>query len=289
MRTAIFYFSGTGNTKKVVDVWLSSLNSLGIYADIFSVEKENTFDLGEYDKIGFAYPIHAFNAPEIMLEFAKKLLASGKPLPAYVIMVSGEPLRLNDSSDRKLKKILKGKNIAVESSWHYIMPYNMIFHHTEENAFRMYETVKNLVPMDAYEYFVLGKNHVMKTIPGTGPITSAFRIEQWFSHRNGKMFRVGGDCIRCMKCVSDCPRGNISVKNGKITFSGDCILCTRCSFSCPKGAISIGLLDFWKVNGPYKFRKPEKREEDRHSEYCKGSYARYFREAEERIANAAVR
>ena len=68
------------------------------------------------------------------------------------MVVSGEPLRLNHSSDQKLRRILRKKNARVESAWHYVMPYNMIFRHTEEQAFRMDQTMQALVPLHVRAY-----------------------------------------------------------------------------------------------------------------------------------------
>lgn len=109
MRTAIFYFSGTGNTERVVKTWLSALDAERIEAEAFRIEDAPAVDIDAYDKLGIAYPIHAFNAPEIVLDFSKGLPAFSAPEAVYLIMVSGEPLRLNDSSDQKLREIFKEK------------------------------------------------------------------------------------------------------------------------------------------------------------------------------------
>lgn len=283
MKTAIFYFSGTGNTERVVKTWLDALNNCEIEAVSFRIEDKPITDLTAYDRIGIAYPIHAFNAPQIVLNFAKALPAFPERKRIYLIMVSGEPLRLNDSSDRKLKKILKGKNAEVESAWHYIMPYNMIFRHTESRAWRMYDTMQKLVPLDVKRYFIEDQLSSLRPIPFTGFITSAFRIEQWFSSKNGRFYRVTDDCIKCMKCVDSCPVHNIKYQNGKIRFENRCILCTRCSFGCPKDAIQIGMLNGWRVNKPYKFSTPETKEFDSHKKFCHRSYERYFKSSTERI------
>lgn len=283
MKTAIFYFSGTGNTERVVKTWLEALKSIEIKAESFRIEDEPVTDLNTYDRIGIAYPIHAFNAPRIVLDFAELLPAFPERKRIYLIMVSGEPLRLNDSSDQKLKKILKGKNAEVESAWHYIMPYNMIFRHTESRAFQMYETMQKLVPLDVRRYFIENQLSALRPIPFTGFVTAAFRIEQWFSSKNGRLYRVTNDCIKCMKCVDSCPVNNINFKNGKIRFENRCILCMRCSFGCPKDAIRIGLLNGWRVNKPYEFREPETEGSDSHKKFCRRSYERYFKGSLERI------
>lgn len=171
----------------------------------------------------------------------------------------------------------------MESAWHYIMPYNIIFRHTEARAWQMYDTMRKLVPLDVRQYFIEGNPHVLHTLRGTGALTAAFRIEHWFSHINGRYFRVTKDCIHCMQCVRSCPTGNIEFRDGKFRFHDRCILCTRCSFNCPKDAIRIGLLNGWRVNGPYRFQPSTEPGTNAHANFCRRSYERYFQEAEQQI------
>lgn len=306
MKTAVYYFSGTGNTERVVNAWMAALAAEGVEGEAFRIEsflQQGAADapkteaekeaaerqMSGYDRIGIAYPIHAFNAPEIVLDFAEALPVFPEKKEFYLIMVGGEPLRLNDSSDQKLRKILKKKNARVESRWHYIMPYNMIFRHTEAKAFQMNRAMEELVPLDVRGYFREGKKNRLRPIPGTSLLTAAFRIEQVFSHINGKHFRITSRCVQCMQCVQNCPTQNIEYAKGTFRFHDRCILCTRCSFSCPVDAIRIGLLNNWRVNGPYRFLPPEQEEADPHAGFCRKSYARYFRNAEARVRDDVVR
>ena len=286
MKVAIFYFSGTGNTEKVVRKWKESSESFGVSIDLVKIEKDD-FDfskINEYDKIGFAYPIHAFNAPENVWKYAKKFPKIENSKKVFVIMVSGEYMTINHSSSKKLLRILKRRNYVLESDYHYIMPYNMIFRHTEARATRMYETMNKLVPIDAKEYLVDNKPHLIKKHHFVGWFIFILRIEQWFSGVNGRLFKVNKKkCIKCMKCVNNCPVKNIEYVNGKFKFHGNCLLCTRCSFNCPTDAFSIGILNSWRVNKPYSFKPVDYQEVDKHKRYCKKSYERYYKEAEARI------
>lgn len=286
MKVAIFYFSGTGNTEKVVRKWKESSELFGVSIDLFKIEKDD-FDfsrISEYDKIGFAYPIHAFNAPENVWKYAKKFPKIENSKKVFVIMVSGEYMTINHSSSKKLLRILKRRNYVLESDYHYIMPYNMIFRHTEARATRMYETMNKLVPIDVKEYLVDNKLHLIKKHHFVGWFIFLLRIEQWFSGVNGRLFKVNKKkCIKCMKCVNNCPVKNIEYVNGKFKFHGNCLLCTRCSFNCPTDAFSIGILNSWRVNKPYSFKPVDYQEVDKHKRYCKKSYERYYKEAEARI------
>ena len=161
MKIVLFYFSGTGNTELVVKTWKENAEKQNIGIDLIKIEEDN-FDfskLSEYDKIGFAYPIHAFNAPENVWRYALKFPKLKESKKVFLIMVSGEYMTINHSSGKKLLKILKKRNIFLESDYHYIMPYNMIFRHTEIRAFEMFETMKKLVPIDVKKYLVDGKVH----------------------------------------------------------------------------------------------------------------------------------
>ena len=287
MKSIIFYFSGTGNTELVVKKWQSECHSFPL--EIKKIEEVNneTIDLSEYDKIGIAYPIHAFNAPRNVLKFAKKIVPSEMKKRVYIIMVSGEYMTVNHSSALKLGSILKKRNYFIESDYHYIMPYNMIFRHTELRAYQMFKTMNDLVVLDVKEYFEENKPHHLKKHRFIRPFIWALRIEQVFAPINGKTYRIKEKkCIKCMKCVNSCPTNNIEYKDGKFVFHGRCICCTRCSFNCPTDAFKIGLLNGWRVNKPYKFAKPEVEEVDKHPRYCKKSYIRYYQEAEERLKNA---
>ncbi len=288
MKVVLFYFSGTGNTERVVKTWKEESEARGIQFDVFKIEEDN-FDfskLNEYDKIGFAYPIHAFNAPENVWRYAKKFPVLENQKKLFILMCSGEYMTINHSSGKKIMRILKKKNIVLESDYHYVMPYNMIFRHTELRAFRMYDTMKKVVPIDVEYYLVDGVPHLTKKHHLVGWLILLLRIEQWFSGVNGKAFKINTEkCIKCMKCVNNCPTKNIEYVDGKFKFNNRCLCCTRCSFNCPVDAFSIGLLNGWRVNKPYMFKQPDFEEVDKHPKYCKNSYIRYFKEQEEKIQN----
>ena len=286
MKILICYFSGTGNTKRVVDKYVEAFKNKGCEVDTFRVENQNfNYNLNDYDKIGLAYPIHAFNAPAIIFSFIKKFpkLESEKPL--FIIKTSGEPLKLNNISSIKPMSILKKKNFKLTNEYHYCMPYNIIFRHTDSMAYKMWETAKQLIPIDAQE-ILDGKEVKLKKFPFGRPLAFVFRIEHWGGRFNGKRYKVKDNCAHCNACVNICPTHNIAVENGEFHFGKNCIMCMRCAFLCKENAIKIGLFEKWKVNGPYTFQKPEKEEEDNHKKYCKKSYQKYFKRAEEKIANA---
>lgn len=288
MKNAIIYvFSGTGNTKKACDIYKSEFEKNGVETTLYTVKKgfENLPDPNNFDYVGFAYPIHGFNAPYIMLDLAKALPKANGTKQYFVVKTSGEPLKINNVSSIKFNDIMKRKGYVPFSEYHYVMPYNMIFRHTDEMAARMKNTLEQLASVEAREV-LCGVEHKLSKVPFGRFVAWVVRIEQPAMKVNGRFFKVDGNkCIKCGACAKNCPVGNIKTDgNGKFSFGGDCVMCTRCSFNCPTNAFDIGMLNGWKVNGRYSYKLSEKPEEDKHAWYCQKAYKRYFEDAQRKIA-----
>lgn len=290
MKKAIIYvFSGTGNTKRVCTLYKQEFAKHEVETTIFDVKVgfENIPNPNEYDLVGFAYPIHAFNAPKIMLELAKALpraeVAKGEKKEYFILKSSGEPLKINNMSSSKFKGMLSRKGYRLFSEYHYVMPYNMIFRHTDEMAVKMLNALEGLAPIEAREVLD-GKEHKLSTVPFAPVLAFIMRIEHPAMKVNGKFFKVDEDkCIKCGMCAKNCPVQNIKIEDGKFKFGGDCLMCTRCSFNCPTDAFSIGMLNGWRVNGAYSYKMPAEKEENKHEWYCKKAYRRYFENANKKI------
>jgi ferredoxin/flavodoxin len=282
MKNAIIYcFSGTGNTEKAAGLFAAGLSEKNVGARIYKLTG-NLDDLPapDTDYVGFAYPIHAFNAPHIMLDLAKKLPAR-KGKKYFIIKTSGEPLALNNISSLKFSDILRRKGYVLNEEYHYVMPYNMIFRHTDGMAAKMYRAMKAFIPIDVSEV-VEGKKRRLKSVPFGRLTAFIFRIEHPAMRINGKYFRVDENkCVKCGKCVRECPEHNISMSSdGKFSFGNKCLMCARCSFGCPENAVSIGVLDGWRVNGAYRFDGIESMQTGKHAGFCRKAYEKYFARAE---------
>ncbi|MDE7106137.1 MAG: EFR1 family ferrodoxin [Anaeroplasmataceae bacterium] len=283
MKALICYFSGTGNTKKIVDQYVLEGEKLGHQIDTHKIEaKDFPYDVSTYDMLGIAYPIHAFNAPSNVVDFVKTLPKALEKKKLFILKSSGEPLSINNISSYKIIKILKKKNYILNNEYHYVMPYNMIFRHSDAMAYRMWNTASLLVPIHLKE-IVSGKTVKLKHIFMGHFLAWLFRIEHWGGRFNGKKYKVRDNCINCQKCIRDCPVQNISYKDGKFKFGKECLMCTRCSFLCPVDAIKIGWFEGWKVNGAYNFNNPEGTYQKSHKNYCKRSYKKYFARSEQKI------
>lgn len=160
-------FSGTGNTRKIANLFSDEFIKNGVETTIVDIKKGARIEsVDDFDAVGVCYPIHGFNAPYNVLEFAHDMPKThDKPL--FVLKSSGEPLALNNVSSYKLVSILKKKGYDYFAEYHYVMPYNMIFRHDDAAAYKMWHTAKNLAPVEAREILSLTPHKLKKNTAWT--------------------------------------------------------------------------------------------------------------------------
>ena len=143
MKVILYVFSGTGNTLKVASLFKKYMNAdVTVYR--ISEKSGKAPSPEEFDLVGIGYPIHAFNAPEPVLKFAKSL-PEVSYRRAFIFKTSGEGLHLNDCSSQKCIKILTKKGYDVTLERHVVMPYNMIYRHSDAMAKQMWIYAKAYV------------------------------------------------------------------------------------------------------------------------------------------------
>lgn len=279
------YFSGTGNTRIVCKKAKAELEKRGNSLEVVDCVKDGVKNLENYDGLFIFYPIYGFNCPKPVIKYIKRIKKISKKLPCVIMKQSGEHLFWNNASSLYLISLLKRRNIIVHDEFHYLMPYSFIFRHSDYMAYRMLKVMEGLLPLDL-DLFLNGNDVHMKRFLFDRQFAFILRIQWWGGRLNGLFYKINEDkCIKCMKCINNCPAHNISIRNGHFKFGYQCLMCQRCAMYCPENAIKVGLFNAWKVNEPYTFVHAEYKKES-HPNYCKKNYQKYFAESERRITES---
>jgi NAD-dependent dihydropyrimidine dehydrogenase PreA subunit len=268
-RVALIVWSGTGNTLKVAELIRDSFRVRGWDAEIVdctasaaapaagdTVSARVSARIAGADIIGLGYPVYAFNAPAAFLRRVKTLPLGDRP--AFIFKTSGEPSAPNNGSSHRLIRLLGPRTLLGD--YHFLMPYNIIFRFPDNLVKQMYLAAKRQSGILA-DHVITGNPSFIPYGPLHRLVSWMFRIQGPGGRLNGRLYRVRRDrCTGCMRCLRDCPAGNIRREKGRFRFGWNCTMCMRCSLYCPADALVIGLLNLWRVNGPFPFEALEQDE-----------------------------
>ncbi len=255
MRILLVYYTGTYNTRYLSDLVEKRFTSRGDTVDRVEINREaKQIDTEDYDYIGFSYPIYGFNTPLAFDRYTKKMkVKEGQKY--FIYKNSGEVLAMNNASSRLLIRAMKRKKAVLCGEYHFVMPYNIHFPFDDDFVRQILEKDSKLLDIMMYNL----NNGIVNKIKSKWIYNFAaffVGIVKVAGNVNSFFYRVDMDkCVKCMKCVNDCPQKNIKLKKGKIKFGHKCDCCMRCSFHCPTAAINIGFLQGWKVNGDYHLKQ----------------------------------
>ena len=256
-KAIIFYFSGTGNTEKVLRMLVNALDDEGVHTDCYAIDTcirtGSIPEISDYDSVGIGYPVYAYNVPSIVAAFIKKLPKSdGKQL--FVFKTAGEPFVLNRASSYYIFSHLRKKGYCFNYERHFLMPYNIIFRYNDEIVKQIYMLSQKLARKMASD---LSKDitHRPHFNPFLVLASLIFRLQWIGAAINGKLLKTGTSCNLCQKCVRECKTDNICMEDGKIRFGWNCTMCMRCIMCCPQMAIKAGILEPWAIRGTYDFER----------------------------------
>ncbi len=126
--------------------------------------------------------------------------------------------------------------ISNHSTCIWLMPHTLTVPPTSK------KTAQKRIDRKALE--VGGAVRIFKRSEKKPPKNALFALEsKGFASahpKNAARFTVNEACIGCGTCERLCPRGNITLQNGRPVIGTNCIGCLSCVQYCPKQAINVG-------------------------------------------------
>lgn len=231
---SFYYFSGTGNTKLLVDYIAGKLKVSGAEVSVKAMEKEAPAILPAHD-LWLAFPMNSQSVSPFIWKFFKSLpMSSGTKV--FVVAT------LNDSACvmGPLYDLLRRKGYNPVSSCVLNMPNNMVQGHfnQEQDQERLSAAFQKA---DGFLGDVMsGRFTWEQEKKGSRFVSFLSRktVLPWISMR--LLFKLETDpknCSRCGLCVNNCPVGNIRKDEQYPVHGNQCQFCFKCAAYCPNKAI----------------------------------------------------
>ncbi len=222
----ILYFSSTGNSlyiaKKVQERFGGAIKYIPKYLG----------DGSEFDKLFIVTPIYSFGLPTPVFDLLQKL---DKTIEIIVIQNYGG---MAGGADYLFYDYAKNKfGLNVVSMYKVKMTENFTLYFSVPKYYQNMQLKKCVKRVDKIIDKIANKEYIIPKKVKTKESKYLKNKSNW--HLIGKEFHANSDCVKCGKCISICPVGNISLKDGKIVFGDKCIACLGCYHRCPKKAIQF--------------------------------------------------
>lgn len=234
------YFSGTGNSRYALEVFLQSYDAK---AKAFSIEDDSVIEeVKAHGEIIFSYPVQYSTVPKILREFVikNKMLWSNKKV--FIIATMG--LFSGDGAG-VLGRLLQKYEAELIGGLHLKMPDSIC---DEKVLKRPLKKNIQLVRNAENKIKVAVKNMKQGNPPQEG-IGLFYRIAGFLGQRlyfgyktrdyTDKLWVDTQKCVGCGKCVNICPMNNIELVDGNAIPNNQCTMCYRCVNYCPKQAITL--------------------------------------------------
>ena len=244
----IFYFTGTGNSLYVARKIQEKIGGKLIDIAISLNEKKFNYKVEKGEKVGIVFPVYYWGLPTIVSEFIKELKLETDETPFIYTVITCASLTRN--ADKYLAKLLKSKDLQLNSSYSVKMPTNYTSMHPINYVISINPPKKE----DISSSLDLAENQIEKLIESIknnekGYFTKHSSIE-FFSFfvymlygifRKTKKFYTNKECKNCGQCERICSSQVINMKNGKPEWTErECSHCTSCINRCPSRAIEYG-------------------------------------------------
>lgn len=241
MNTAIYYFSGTGNS-------LFIARRLGdILTGQFTIHPIRTLTAAERvnvtaDLIILVFPVYFQTLPDIVMAFLNKAQFEKSSPDIYGIATcNGGP----GHAMFTMKRMLHKRGYSLKAGFCITMPGNSLIIRDFTNP----EEIRNQRLRDCHFKIEEISGYIRRRESGRMDGTDRFRshlqglvtdLVAKRIYRTPSKFCTSDLCTRCGTCVRLCPANNISIENTGVVWGSRCEQCLACFHWCPQKAVEIG-------------------------------------------------
>lgn len=240
MDTALYYFSGTGNSLSIARSIKNQIEGSELLPIVGSLKQKPVLITSK--RVGFIFPLHFMTVPRIVCEFLKD--ASFKN-PEYVfVVVTGSNPKIGNALSQ-IEKYLKKAGVVLNAGYFIPMvaahfPYLKLSGSKQSKI--VYQEAQEKVTQISTSVLQL-KNEFDKEAAIFGDFKLLVSKKQ---ERKESLFTVGAGCIRCGYCMQVCPFQNIRLNGKQVEWLDNCHQCFACLHFCSRSVIEYKKLSVGK-------------------------------------------
>ncbi|MBP2629026.1 MAG: 4Fe-4S ferredoxin [Firmicutes bacterium] len=238
MKTALYYFTGTGNSLAVTrDLAIELQDNVEIIPITRIIQAGPVYS--NHDVVGIIFPAWLHHIPPVVEEFMAKIIVNDSYIFAictYAINPYNSLFDINAALEQKGSKLTAGFAIAMGGK--YVLLKDITFS-DEENERRFAEEKKKIKVIAN-----IIKEKQQFGIEGSFDTNETRQLVYYHKHiyKVHEKFRVTEACTLCGQCIKICPKNNIKIINANVLWKENCDYCLACLHWCPKTAIQNGEL-----------------------------------------------
>ncbi len=231
-KNVIFCYSGSGNC---LDIAKNIAKRLGDTDIVMMRAEPEVKDVRGAKRVGFVFPCYAGGLPGDVERFVSELRVDPESYTFGVVSYAGYP-GVGMAKINAIVPLDYWAGISHQCSCIWLMPHTLMLPMLD--ASRAQARSEKLAAKIADD--VLYVKHLSGR-PLSNPV-NALEAKAWpmLSGKKAAKMTVTDSCVGCGQCARLCPRGNISIVNGRASIGTNCIGCLSCLQYCPKQAINMG-------------------------------------------------
>jgi Pyruvate/2-oxoacid:ferredoxin oxidoreductase delta subunit len=242
MNIALKYFTGTGNSLKILDTCKDLFIEAHHLVEISEINLNEKF-IKESDIVGFCFPVYAFGIPRICRKYLKAISKFNTVQKVFILITAGDSDE-SGFSINECERILKMKNCEIIYTAVIQMPINWTISMNPpskeeytpiiDNGIEQTKLVASeiLGGIQKYHAFNIPKRY------GKFGLYKEYLLFRYLGISNlWRNFRVYDNCNGCQLCSTICPTKSIMMVDKRPKWLSTCEQCMRCVNFCPKESI----------------------------------------------------
>ncbi|NLG04402.1 MAG: 4Fe-4S dicluster domain-containing protein [Clostridia bacterium] len=227
----VICFSGTGNTRLVIDKITSILRENNMEVCMKSEREPYTHEKGR--ELLLAFPINSQSVSPYIWKYINSL-PDGNQDPIHVVLTMNE----SASIIWPLKKVLEKKNYQPKGIIEISMPNNMLLG-SDTTSERMPAAISKAEQFA--QDFINQKEVWEEHLKGSAFVSFLSRdtVLPWVTMRMfNKLIADPAKCTKCGLCVKECPVNNIRMDEFPVHLN-HCDFCMHCGAVCKNDAVTV--------------------------------------------------